>query len=158
MVFAPINSPTATWLEQHHPVLREAFAWIRALPTDAPEGTTELRGPELYVNVHSYATLPSNECRWESHRHTIDVQYCIGGGELIDWLPVGSLASMNDYVEAKDTEHWQPSAALTSQLRTSAGMFALFLPGELHRPKVQDGINAAIRKLVVKIHAPLLLS
>jgi len=158
MILEQLNSPTAAWLAQHHAVLREAFAWIRALPADAPEGITELRGRDMYVNVHGYATLPAAECRWESHRHTIDVQYCIRGGEMIDWLPAGSLAPRNDYVEAKDTEFWHPSAARPTQLVMTPGTFALFLPGELHRPKGYDGTNAAVRKLVVKIHAPLLLT
>lgn len=156
MVFEQVNSPTAAWLEQRHAVLREALAWIRAMPADAPEGITELRGREMYVNVHSYATLPAMECRWESHRHTIDVQYCISGGEVIDWLPAGSLAPQDDYAEAKDAEHWLPSAVRTTQLVMTPGAFVLFLPGELHRPKVHDGANASVRKLVVKINAPLL--
>jgi YhcH/YjgK/YiaL family protein len=157
MIFAPLSSPTAAWLEQHHPVLREALAWIRNLPPCPTEGVTELRGSDLYVNVHGYATVPEQECRWESHRHTIDVQYCIAGGEIIDWLPAGALQPRNDYVEAKDTEFWHPSSARPSQLVMTPGAFALFLPGELHRPKGRDGTHATVSKLVVKIHAPLFL-
>jgi beta-galactosidase beta subunit len=33
------------------------------------------------------------------------------------------------------------------------GTFVLFLPGELHRPKILDGQNADVRKLVFKIQA-----
>jgi YhcH/YjgK/YiaL family protein len=158
MVFEQINSPTATWLEGKHSVLREAFAWIRALPAHAPDGITELRGREVYVNVHGYDTLSATQRRWESHRQTIDVQYCISGGEVIDWLPAGALAPQNDYGADKDTEHWQSSATRPTQLVMTPGTFVLFLAGELHRPKLHDGTNAAVRKLVVKIHAPLLMS
>jgi YhcH/YjgK/YiaL family protein len=33
------------------------------------------------------------------------------------------------------------------------GTFAIFFPNELHRPKVFDGENPNVRKLVFKIHA-----
>jgi YhcH/YjgK/YiaL family protein len=155
MILEQINSPTATWLEQRHAVLREALGWIRNVPRNAPDGIIELRGREMYANVHGYATLPAAECRWESHRHTIDVQYCLDGGEAIDWLPAGSLAPKNDYVQAKDTEFWIPAATRSTQLVMTPGTFVLFLAGELHRPKGHDGTHDSVRKLVVKIHAPL---
>lgn len=127
------------------------------MPAEVAEGITELRGRDLYVNVHSYATAAAAGCRWESHRHTIDVQYCITGGEIIDWLPSGSLMPQQDYAIDKDTEHWQPATTgRPTQLMMASGTFALFFAGELHRPKVSDRSNRGIRKLVVKIHAPLL--
>jgi YhcH/YjgK/YiaL family protein len=36
------------------------------------------------------------------------------------------------------------------------GTFAIFLPNELHRPKVADGEASDVRKLVVKIRSSLL--
>ncbi len=158
MFFEHLDSTTAHAIETRFPVLREAFAWIRAMPAHQPDGITELRGTDMYVNVHGYATLPAPECRWESHRHTIDVQYCISGGEQIEWLPSGALRSMDDYNAAKDAEHWHASEIAATRLSMFAGAFVVFLPGELHRPKIADSTHADVRKLVVKIHAALLQS
>lgn len=153
MVFAELESTTARWLEQKSPIFEEAFSWIRAMPPDAGSGITELHDTRMYVNVHGYSTIPKSECRWESHRRTIDIQYCISGGEIIDWLPDGALAPKNDYSSEKDTEYWLDQQASPAVLRVLPGMFALFFPGELHRPKATDGIHTSIRKLVVKIDA-----
>ncbi len=157
MFFDHIDSVTARTLESRFPALRKAFAWIRAMPPTPADGITELRGPAMYVNVHGYATLPADQCRWESHHHTIDVQFCIGGGEQIDWLPDGTLAPMNNYDAEKDTEHWRSAEATSpTRLRMFPRAFVVFLPGELHLPKIADGSHPEVRKLVVKIQAHLL--
>lgn len=157
MFLDQIDSPAAQVFASRFPALRDAFSWIRAMPAGQPDGIVELRGTSMYVNVHGYATAPASACRWESHRHTIDVQYCIDGGECIDWMPPGSLAPMNDYDATRDVEHWLPAdPVVATRLCMSPRTAVVFLPGELHRPKVADGAHGAVRKLVVKIHADLL--
>ena len=153
MIFDTLRSTTAQWLAERNRALADAFAWIRDMPSDAPNGITELDGPDFYVNVHGYATKPTDECRWESHRRTVDLQYCIAGGELIHWVPTGTLASLEDYAEPKDVEHWRDGGQPSTVLRMQPGSFAIFLANELHRPQLRDGTNADVRKLVVKIGA-----
>ena len=153
MIFDTLESTTARWLAERSPKLADAFAWIRTMPATAPNGITELGGPDFYVNVHGYATKPLEECRWESHRHTVDLQYCIAGGELIHWLPTGALASLDDYNPAKEVEHWRDAGSATTLLRMTPGSFAIFFANELHRPQQRDGTNSDVRKLVVKIAA-----
>ncbi|MBE8352081.1 YhcH/YjgK/YiaL family protein, partial [Leptospira borgpetersenii] len=43
-----------------------------------------------------------------------------------------------------------------SQLRMLPGMFAVFLPGEPHKPGCQIAGSGAIKKVVVKVHHSLL--
>jgi biofilm protein TabA len=155
MIFEHIASETTRMIERRVLVFREAFGWIRALPTDPIDGITKLRGDNMYVNIHGYSTLPINECRWESHRHTVDLQFCISGGEAIDWLPDVALQPDGEYNAAKDTQKWLSSVSPRVHLPMLPGAYAIFLPNELHRPKVADGSNSAVRKLVVKIHKDL---
>lgn len=156
MVFDFLNSPTRDWLAKRHQVLSTAFDWLAAMPPDVPDGITELQGKDFYVNVHGYETKPVEACRWESHRFTVDLQYCIAGGELIEWMPVGKLDSLGDYDEVKEVEHWRGGDQPLTRLTLAPGAFALFLPNEPHRPQLNDGVNERIRKLVFKIRAPLL--
>jgi YhcH/YjgK/YiaL family protein len=150
MICGLLQSPTAAWLQARHPVFGAALAWLRSMPAAPADGIIELDGPEFYVNVHGYATKPLEICRWESHRHTIDIQYCISGGEAIDWTQSG-LAPMSDYDESKDAEHWRDTGGPRTRLGMVPGMFVLFLPNEPHRPKVFDGEHSEVRKLVFKI-------
>lgn len=154
MITGLLDSTTTRWLETKHPALQTAFDWLRAMPASPPDGITELDGPELYVNVHGYDTKPAEQCRWESHRHTIDIQYCIAGGEAIDWTHAGRLDSLNDYDATKEVEHWKGDDALiATRLKMLPGSYVLFVPNEPHRPKVYDGQHPSIRKLVFKIDA-----
>jgi YhcH/YjgK/YiaL family protein len=156
MIYDSLNSETTQWLRQCCPALREAFDWIRALPGAPSQGITELRGKQMYVNVHGYDTLSADQCNWESHRHTMDLQYCISGGEVIEWLPSVKLEPSDAYNAAKDTQKWRGKIVSRTQLSMFPGAYAIFLPNELHRPKVGDGINPNVYKLVVKIHEELL--
>ncbi|HAB19072.1 MAG TPA: YhcH/YjgK/YiaL family protein [Verrucomicrobiota bacterium] len=135
------------------PVLKRSFEWIKSMPTDLPEGIVELEGRELYVNVHGYETKPPQACRWESHRHTADLQFGIAGGELIDWTPLQPTVTSESYDAVKDFEIWPSSIVPAETTRLDSRRFVIFLPGEIHRPVVFDGANDRIRKLVVKIHA-----
>ena len=156
MIHDTLNSVTTRLLELRIPVLKQAFDWLRSMPAEPPEGIIELQGCDMYVNVHGYQTLPAAECQWESHRHTVDIQYCIAGGEIIEWLPTGVLTSLDDYFPAKDTEHWQDNGEQPAQLRMTPGAYVMFLPQELHRPKIMNGNQAHIKKLVIKIQNDLL--
>lgn len=155
MIHGSITQENLVALLGRHAVLARAFAWIRALPENPTEGITELDGRRLYVNVHGYRTREHTACTWESHRHTADLQYCLAGSELIDCTPGAHLVA-TAYDTERDFETWPDSIRGETTLRLAPGRFALFLPGEQHRPMIADGAPAEIRKLVVKIDAALL--
>jgi len=158
MIYDVLSSKSTGVLSNAFPVLRQAFAWIGAHAETAAMGISELKGPEMYVNVHGYDTCPVESCLWESHRHTVDLQYCIAGGELIAWTAEESLTADGPYQSVKDTQKWSGEVSWCSDIMMCSGAFAVFFPGELHRPKIYDGRNRSVRKLVVKIQADLFLS
>lgn len=137
------------------PVFRRALDWLRSMPENQPLGIVELSGREMYVNVHGYDTLGREACRFESHRRYVDVQYCIRGGELIDYCPLGWLPGNDGYDAEKDFIFHQAPAQF-STLRMTPGDFAIFFPDDGHRPKVHDGIHSAVHKLVIKIDLNLI--
>lgn len=133
----------------------EALGWLRQMAADQPDGIIELQGKHMYVNVHGYNTLPRLECAFESHRRYVDLQYCIAGGEYIDYCRTDRLTPLGKYDPDRDFLFYEHPAEF-STLRMAPGDFAIFLPMDGHRPKVTDQHNAAIRKLVIKISCDLL--
>jgi YhcH/YjgK/YiaL family protein len=109
----------------------------------------------MYVNVHGYNTLPEDECRFESHKRYIDLQYCINGGEKIAWQLTSKLSPEGDYDPKKDFQFYGPAPSSTT-LTLSPGCFAVFFPEDGHRPKQNDGANQSVWKLVVKINCKLI--
>lgn len=156
MILGSIKQTQLTGFLSYMPVIKRAFEWIHALPPEPTEGITELEGHELYVNVHGYQTRPRENCVWESHRQTADLQFGLAGGELIEWSPVHYSGGSVSYDAAKDFEAWPSDIVPVNTLQLAPGDFVIFLPGELHRPMIADGTNNLVRKGVVKIHSRFL--
>ena len=159
MIFGRINQSHSYRALLEHPVWQTAFSALDTLTVDTPLGITELNGEKQYLNVHEYETLPREECRFEHHRHTVDLQYIIAGGERIDWAPTWELEPDGDYLDHKDFQYLQPPGGQASDLSNvylTAGYFAIFYPSDAHRPKINDGIYKGVYKAVVKIDLSLL--
>jgi biofilm protein TabA len=179
MIYAKLNTPSTYTPLIGHPVWEEAFEALRKLTTESTLGIIELRGKDMFINVHTYETLPESECRFEGHRDMIDVQYIIAGGELVDWVLKEELEEDGAYLVEKDFQFYQaPEASVmaddgwriaddgegqmadheipTTRVHLKAGYFGVFFPEDGHRPKLNDGIHNGVYKAVVKIHRKLL--
>ena len=141
---------------RHHPVWEEAFSWIERFAAIQAPGIVELRQKRMYVNVHGYETKPRETCRYESHRVYVDLQYCISGGEIIEWCPLNALAAKNEYNPENDVTHYHLPTQAEAVLRMTAGSFAVFFPEDGHLPKMSDERNPRVDKLVIKIDQALL--
>ena len=174
MLYAKLNTLSTYTPLLGHPVWEAALAALRKLDKNSPLGITELRGKDMFVNVHTYETLPESECRFEGHRDMIDVQYIIWGGELVDWVLKAELEEDGEYLVEKDFQYYtaqqgrgqesegsglglgvSPSQSQT-RLHLTAGYFGVFFPEDGHRPKQNDGIHKGVLKAVVKINRALL--
>ncbi len=169
MIYAKLDTPSTYTPLIGHPVWEEAFEALRKLTADSPLGIIELRGKDMFINVHTYDTLPEEECRFEGHRDMIDVQYIIAGGELVDWILKEELEADGEYLVAKDFQYYAApdsgsqesgvrSQATLTRVHLKAGYFGIFFPEDGHRPKLNDGIHTGVYKAVVKIHRKLLES
>lgn len=182
MLLAHIDRPNTYKFLLRQPVFNEALDWIRNMKADHAPGIYQVRGELMFANVHGYETLPRTQCRYESHRDYIDLQYCIEGGEMIDWqlasnlVPDGPFDAEKDLQFYKDQPVFAGCDALSSNQQTTVGgqrptthsekpvtaihmtpgRFSIYFQEDAHRPKVNDGIHRSVRKLVVKIHNSLL--
>lgn len=157
-----------------NPAWKLAFDWLKQASAATPAGIQQIQGDELYVNVHGYDTVSAEKGRFESHRRYVDLQYCISGGEVIDWWLASELQPDGGYDEGKDVLFYRdPASCLPVNLRTDAsassasgspatalgmspGSFAIFHPSDAHRPKMRDGVNPGVFKLVIKLDRRLI--
>ncbi len=139
----------------NHPVWIEALDWIRNNAADAPGGVYPLRGQSMFVNVHGYDTIDIKDARFERHRRYIDLQYCIRGGEDVLWRPAEEASELIQYNEEKDVAH-SPVVPPWSRLSLSSGLFVIFFPNDEHAPKINNGLERDVWKLVVKVECALL--
>jgi biofilm protein TabA len=168
MLYAKLNTPSTYTPLIGHPVWEEAFEALRKLTTESTLGIIELRGKDMFINVHTYETLPESECRFEGHRDMIDVQYIIAGGELVDWVLKEELEEDGAYLVEKDFQFYQAAEGRSqasgvrsqefnqTRIHLLSGYFGVFFPEDGHRPKLNDGIHKSVYKAVVKIHRKLL--
>ncbi|PJG57529.1 YhcH/YjgK/YiaL family protein [Aeromonas cavernicola] len=120
---------------------------------DAPVGKHEIAGLQLFCLVSDDLTEPVNARRGEFHQQYLDIQLLLRGEE---WIGVGP----HDY-HPQEADHphpdlWLVDTPQTSYVALQPGDFAIFWPGELHRPLCTHTEPTKIKKLVVKVHRDLL--
>lgn len=131
------------------------FAWLRACSDLPPDTRHEFFGDKLFATILRLETVEREAARWETHREYVDLQYIIGGGEVIDWAPAAKLSPVGDYDGEKDIQFYGAEQADLT-LPMAEGLFVFFLPSDAHRPMIAHGSNRFIHKAVVKIHKSLL--
>ena len=117
-----------------------------------PLGRTAIEGDDVYVVVSEAETRPPAQVRFEAHRRYIDIHLVVRGQEAIGLAPVAALVTSEPYDATKDVEFFEaPRESAT--LALPAGEFAVFVPGDGHRPGLHlDGPHLTW-KVVVKVNA-----
>ncbi|MDK9362095.1 MULTISPECIES: N-acetylneuraminate anomerase [Lelliottia] len=146
----------ASVLSGLHPVLAEALTQaISAWPQDKAPGRYELQGDDIFMNVMSFATQPPEQKKAELHEQYIDIQLLLAGEERILYGVAGSARQCEErHVE----DDYQLCSAIEGMQRLDLkpGMYAVFMPGEPHKPGGVLKESEEIKKVVVKVRASLL--
>lgn len=138
--YFPANSP-----------FQRGIAFIeKALAEGVADGRHDLDGDACYAVVQRYETAPSAGKRPETHRRYADIQAVIEGEEIIEWLPAAGLVIDTPYVEDNDIAFYRDVPGATP-LVMRPGFFAVFYPGDAHKPGCVSASPAAVRKIVVKV-------
>jgi biofilm protein TabA len=155
MLLAHLKYPETykPWLT--HPTWQTVLKWLEELPANLPDGEHAIQGRDIYVNAHSPMTGDRSTGTYEAHRDYLDLHFVRSGGELIEWAPVGSMQPTMEYDKEKDYQLFATPAKAVS-LMMIPGSFAIFMPEDAHMPKISDGINDQVRKVVVKVKLSLL--
>lgn len=102
------------------------------------------------ITQHWEAGLP------EFHKRYIDIQCLLEGEEGIGYSPTNAnLINITDQLAERDIA-FVAQQDNESRLLLKPGMFAIFFPGELHRPCRAPNAPMRIKKVVIKIDVNLL--
>lgn len=118
-----------------------------------PEGEFPIAGEDAFYRVMRYATKPREQCRIESHRRYVDIQFSLEGAESIAVFRENGLAPDGPYDTGNDVQFYRAGAA--RPLATAfnfPGYCTLLLPHDLHRPQESvQGEPLFVKKAVIKV-------
>jgi len=121
-------------------------------------GRYEIADRPSYFMIQEMPTRLLENTRTEAHRDHADVQVLLAGAERYGVAPLDpALTPVDDRLEKSDIAFY-PDPANETFIDLAPGMFAVFFPGEFHRPCCAIGESAPVRKLVIKIHLSELLA
>ena len=137
-------------VERLHPLLKEAFVWLRAHTGTAHDAGTArqiIREGAIWANVETPQMKPQAEQMLELHHRHIDIHVPVDKAETIGYLPAHYLCSPHiPYNAERDIAFYtqEPMGYVTLQ----PGEFAIFTPEDAHAPIIGEG---KIKKICIKI-------
>ena len=139
-----------------HPALQDALTLaLAARPQEKAPGRYELQGDNIFMNVMTFNTQSPVEKKAELHEQYIDIQLLLNGEERILFGMAGTARQCEEFHHEDD---YQLCSAIENEqaIILKPGMFAVFMPGEPHKPGCVVGEPGEINKVVVKIKADLM--
>ena len=130
--------------------MEAGFRYLESLAPDTPDGRYSVDGDRVVALVQSYDTGPATEKRFETHRDHIDIQFIAAGRERILHAPARGLLVESAYDAGRDVVFYHDAEASSSVLM-EPGSFAVFYPGDAHKPGCMAGGRDRVRKVVVKV-------
>ena len=128
--------------------IAKGFDFLRNTDLDSlSSGKHDIDGDTIFALVQEYQTKPLNECKLESHKKYIDIQYVIRGEEMMG-VTIQNNQKIIEVNEEKDYTFYEGN---TSLVLVSKGMFTIFFPDDLHQPCVQIESAAEVKKVVIKV-------
>jgi YhcH/YjgK/YiaL family protein len=128
--------------------IAKGFDYLRTTDLDSlPCGKHDIDGDTIFALVQEYQTKPIVECKLESHKKYIDIQYVIQGEEMMGITTQNNQTILEQNLE-KDYTFYEGT---TSLVRVSKGMFTIFFPDDLHQPCVQTETVLEVKKVVIKV-------
>lgn len=106
----------------------------------------------LFASLQTYEPLKAGEKEFEVHKDYIDLQYLVTSAERIDFATEDSYGKA--YEMDKDGDFFLTNdIANFSKLILNEGDFAIFFPGEFHKPGCALEDSGQVKKIVFKIKA-----
>ncbi|HAT1683924.1 TPA: YhcH/YjgK/YiaL family protein [Klebsiella oxytoca] len=154
MIMGEIQSLPGTGL---HAVLVEALTLAAGeKPQEKTPGRYVLQGDNIFMNVMQFATQSPEQKKAELHEQYIDIQWLLAGEERILF---GMQGSARQCEETHSEEDYQLCSEIVDEqtVTLTPGRFAVFMPGEPHKPGCVVDTPGEIRKVVIKVRASLLI-
>lgn len=137
-------------VEMLHPLLKEAFEWLRAYSASVHATGVDrvvLKENALWANVETPMMKSKDEQVLEVHRAYIDIHVPVDKAEVIGYLPACRLRKVRKaYDEARDIAFYADAPLAYVTLRP--GEFAIMTPQDAHAPIIGDG---PVKKICMKV-------
>ena len=141
------------------PAFIKAVEALKKLDASTPDGSYEVEGKKIFINVMTYTTSNLPPEKYEYHRDYLDIQVVLEGAELLRSCDLSALAGKEPYDAEKDCGFsFPPEKPFGTTLEMRKGDFALFLPMDAHAGKgasLEAG-EVTIRKAVAKVAMELI--
>lgn len=112
-------------------------------------GKNEIDGDNFFVMMFDYTTIDASDAVYEAHKRYIDIQLVLKGEEVIRCYPKSLPGILKPYDDEGDVELYNLNDGLNLVLKP--GVFALFMPEEVHAPKITGAEQSEVTKIVLKI-------
>lgn len=153
MIIGDIHHPESAGLP---PILLKAVELaLKAQPQQCEPGSYDLQGDDIYMNVMRFATQSAQSKKAEQHEKFVDIQILLEGEETIHYGVFDSARGCEKWHKEED---YRLCSVINCQQKVvlKPGMFAIFFPGEPHKPGVQGAESIEIKKVVVKVNYSLI--
>ncbi len=147
---------------QHHTlplpaVIESALCYLRETDFEnMPAGKYLIDGENIFALVQDPVTQDWDTGLPEFHARYLDIQYLLEGEEDIGFTPANPDAVRTSNHLAEHDIAFVARQDKESRVILTPGMYAIFFPGELHRPCRASRLPMQIKKVVIKISADLL--
>lgn len=129
---------------------KATFEFLKNTDLESLElGEYEILGRDVYAIVSEYLPKEAEDCRFESHKKYIDLQYLISGEEMMGVTATESLEVVVPYVE--DIMFYTPEGVEAVYEKAVPGKFFVFFPDDAHRPSMKSAEGVSVKKVVVKV-------
>jgi YhcH/YjgK/YiaL family protein len=114
-------------------------------------GDLQIKGDDLYVKVLRYKPQDASRNYFETHREYIDVQIVLDGVDLMQVVQPQHLTVTDEFKLEGDFVFYKATECI-SDIVVSKNEFAVFFPGEPHKPGCSyRNNNCEVYKLVFKV-------
>ena len=118
---------------------------------ELPAGDIPIKGDELFVKVLRFIPKISTELFFETHVNYADIQIVFDGIEVMQVADLQDLKVTDEFKLEGDFVFYKGTDNI-SQFVVSKNKFAVFFPGEAHKPGcLYDSVDGTVLKLVFKV-------
>jgi biofilm protein TabA len=138
--------------EKLHPLFAAAFKFLgRKGLGGFPDGRYEIDGDRLYAVILRSKGRGRKSAKLEAHRRYIDIQFSLGGVDMIGWKPVKEcIRKQGRFSANEDCEFFYDAPCAWVPLIPRS--FVIFFPEDAHAPSCGRG---ELHKIIVKVKIDL---
>lgn len=153
----PSQSIDRARMDEHYAAHRDrwdaTFEFLKNNDLDTLSlGKYQILGDDVFASVSEYLPKDAENCRFESHKKYIDLQYVISGEEKMGVVALGDLQEVEAYDACKDLAFYGTEVEGAKYEVADSSKYFVFFPSDVHRPSMKNSADSVmVKKVVVKI-------